>query len=189
MVRRYAFIPATRGPKNSPCLRGKSIYHNAVNYLDRDARLDIFVPEVSDVLPEDPHWPSKCADCDYEFRKGDQWETYGDQIYEGVGATMTLGDAPPGAIWRRQELEGGTILGGPDGLVYTVRLPGHQDWTIDRPSSTCSQPTHKNHRCWVRSGQAPLFTVENSDICAQGGQDLKFKTWTGSLIEGVLTTN
>lgn len=123
------------------------------------------------------------------------------------------------ATWfeDRADAKGGGITQwtGPDGRCYVCRLPakkgrGH-DWIIDSVASNCDSPCgickiprHKHasgekaghyyvdgrpHKCWIRQGEPPGFTVGKSGgaTCgAGGGSILTQEKWHGFLTAGYL---
>lgn len=104
---------------------------------------------------DDPQWPQKCDDCPYVFKPEDHWQLFHDVIYvrKDTGATMTLRDAQPGAMWDATWYP----EKGPDGLALCVALPpngGHDYWHIDGSA--------KGGGKWTRTGQVPNITANPS---------------------------
>ncbi len=104
---------------------------------------------------DDPQWPSKCDDCDYKFQDADQWQLFHDVIFvrKDTGATMTLRDCPPGAMWDADWYP----EKGPDGLSVCVSLPpggGHDYWHVDGYA--------KGGGKWTRTGTVPNITANPS---------------------------
>lgn len=76
---------------------------------------------------------------------------------------------------------------GADGHCYVCRMPGGHDWMIDGRASNCTMPEDKEHKCWVRKGVAPNFTVgKEGKTCAAGAGSIQVPGWHGFLRNGVL---
>jgi hypothetical protein len=125
----------------------------------------------------------------------DQYEDHGSvklKIWRrtDTGETMTLRSAPPGAIWRAAWYEdvdwGDDFNVGLDGKAYVCRTPGG-DWCIDSRASNCTMPDDTSHRCWIRHGEAPEFTVDkNGPTCRAGAGSIQCGKYHGFLRAGYL---
>jgi len=150
-LRRYSRSELQRCPGN----RWQMRCHDARVVIGRGPEHD------HDWTPPPIHemWPRLC-DCGYEFRPEDHWQANDQRLFRrsDTGEEITLRDAPVGAIWRAEWLEGLTGHGGPDGKVYYCRLPGRHDWCIDGPAENAAQ----DKPGWQRTGEAPRFTVTPS---------------------------
>lgn len=137
----------------------------------------------------DQRWPIHC-DCGYEFTNEDQWQHFMEPLYsrqDNREAIYTLNDAPVGAIWQCTWYEDIQSMRGTDGKSYCVKTPGG-DWVIDSQASNCTMPTDTVHKCWVRHGEPPMFTVDkNGNTCAAGGGSIQMGNYHGHLINGELT--
>lgn len=110
---------------------------------------------------------------------------------EDTGQELTLNDAPPGAIWRATWFEGTDVkdmrLVGFDGQSWCCKLPGGSTWVIDSRASNCGDKNDDTHRCWIRHGTAPKFTVDkNGKTCSAGGGSIEANGWHGFLRDGWL---
>jgi len=57
---------------------------------------------------------------------------------------------------------------------------------IDSRASNCTLPDDNVHKCWVRHGEAPNFTVDkNGATCAAGAGSIQTSNWHGFLRNGV----
>lgn len=119
---------------------------------------------------DDTRWPTHCTACGEAFRADDAWQVFQDQVYRrtDTGATFTLRDAPPGAMWDATWWPDP----GPDGIQLMVRLPDGHDWFVDGPANNNPAP-----RGWTRSGSVPRITATPSILTKQ---------WHGFLTDGVL---
>lgn len=161
---------------DGPCPENTGHYHNALTriedgvcHLVRDMR-----PEVGgaswhadddetqhDTWPhDDARWPIHCA-CGYAFLPEDHWQVFWHPVFRRVdnGATMTLYDCPPGAMWDAAMW--GPWGVGSDGRSLHVALPpngGYDSWCIDGPSinNGAFGPG------WHRTGEPPNITVTPS---------------------------
>lgn len=100
----------------------------------------------------------------------------------------TMGDIPPGAMWRATWLEdlGSGWWKGPDGQVWIVKTPGG-DWNIDSRASNCTMKDDNAHRCWVRHGTPPELTVDKNGLtCNAGAGSIQAGNWHGFLRNGFL---
>ncbi len=160
-LRRYAGwimvdgLPKQRGGRCE--IEGNDGYHQAwVRVEDTVAHQD----EGKNLLCEhwsshkgDSRWPTYCA-CGYQFQRNDEWQVFTELIYmRDTGETMTLREAPVGAMWDAVWFKGAKNYGGPDGLCLVVKTPGGE-WCIDGPSSAGGN--------WVRTGSPPKITVRPS---------------------------
>jgi len=136
---------------------------------------------------DDPRWPT-VADDGYVFQDSDAWQVFTDRLYRRVdnGEVVTLRDAPEGAIWRAEWYEDVPQWRGADGRSYVAVCPGGGVWMIDSRASNCTLPDDNVHKCWVRHGEAPNFTVDkNGATCAAGAGSIQTSNWHGFLRNGV----
>lgn len=189
-LRRYT--PSSETTRRCPSGHG---YHDATTFLGTapvreaaDGTCD--VDELLVAWPDhnDPRWPEVCEHCGAAFALDDEWQHWTDRLYRRVdtGEEMTLREAPAGAIWRATWYENVPSYCGSDGRAYVVRTPGG-DWHIDGRASNCTRKDDDVHRCWVRHGEAPLFTVDkNGDTCAAGAGSILCGSYHGFLRAGYL---
>jgi hypothetical protein len=104
---------------------------------------------------DDPRWPTKCAECAYEFKPDDEWQLFREVVYvrKDTGAEMTNRNCPPGAmydaVWYPEK--------GPDGRAIIVALPpdgGDDWWHVDGYA--------KGGGKWTRTGEPPNISVTPS---------------------------
>jgi hypothetical protein len=157
-LRRFAWsndVPESKCP-------GKYSYHNAFKPFpegrctyDEEKRSWKWNDEFEIPPHDDPQWPSKCEECDYEFKPEDEWQLFHEVIYvrKDTGAEMTNRNCPPGAMydafWYPEK--------GPDGLALIVALPpngGDDWWHVDGQSSSGGG--------WTRTGTPPNITAKPS---------------------------
>ena len=103
----------------------------------------------------------------------------------------------PGAMWvafwtedrLRANPEGYSYANlGPDGHVLNVETPGGT-WCIDSRARNCTMPDDKQHRCWVRHGEAPYITVDKNGLtCAAGAGSIMAGNYHGFLRNGELVS-
>lgn len=129
------------------------------------------------VANDNPLWPKACA-CGYTFLEADARQVFAYGVYRRVdnGEVMTWEDAPAGAIrdasWWPDK--------GQDGHAWAVKLPDGSEWMTESGASNCvcrTTPQPPEHRCWSRSGVAPILTVSPS---------LGMPRWHGWLRDGKL---
>lgn len=130
--------------------------------------------------PEVPHddarWPLRCS-CGYEFKPEDTWQVWADGLYRraDTGEIITWKDAPAGAVrdatWWPQK--------GADGHAWVIMLPDGSDWMTEGKAGNCKCPEDRAHRCWQRTGTAPILTISPS---------IATPKWHGWLKDGVLTS-
>lgn len=105
-----------------------------------------------------------------------------------TGELTTLKDAPPGAMWNAEWLQGFPGWCGDDGLALIVKLPNGNDWHIDGVANNCPDKEDSNaggHKCWVRHGTAPNITVDkNGNTCNAGGGSISSGSYHGFLRNG-----
>lgn len=156
-LRRFCFSSDSKcagrwGYHNGHTAFGEGTYHYDI---DKDGDKTIRWDDDHETPPhDDPRWPTKCDDCSYLFTPDDQWQVFREVIYvRDTGATMTLRDCPPGAMydafWYPEK--------GPDGRALCVALPpggGMDFWHVDGPS--------KGGGTWTRSGEPPFVTANPS---------------------------
>jgi hypothetical protein len=136
----------------------------------------------------DPRWPAQCK-CNYVFTDDDTWQVFTDRIYVDLeGAEYSLRNAPPGALWWAEWLEGlEHWWKGPDGHILMAQTPGGQ-WCIDSRASNCTMPKDDEHRCWIRHGTPPEITVDkNGKTCAAGAGSIISGNYHGFLQNGYFT--
>lgn len=143
---------------------------------------------------DDPRWPSKCDHCEYRFDDDDEWQVFRDPIYvnPATGEECSLRDRRPGmmwdAFWMREAYRG------PDGRCLVVVCPDGREWMIDGPAKNCTEPNDHGpygqaHRCWTRTGEPPLITVDKSHgkTCAAGAGSIATEGYHGFLRNGRFT--
>jgi len=187
--RRY--VPSSRQQSSCPLNGG---YHDAsAPFSDVEAEQQpngyYRIPD-DDMPPKEAWagWPTHCA-CGYEFVEDDEWQVFGELLYRrgDTGELTTLRSAPPGALWRSTWLEHQPHWCGPDGQSWHCKTPGG-DWHIDGRASNCTMPDDWEHRCWVRHGVAPDFTVDKEGrTCAAGAGSIMAGSYHGFLRNGHLT--
>lgn len=138
----------------------------------------------------DPRWPLRCR-CGYEFRAADSWQYNERRLYRrsDTGHLTTLLDAPVGAMWFAEWLEGYPGWTGADGHSLHVRLPGGYDWCTDSRASNCDMPTDTEHKCWVRHGTPPgdiVHVDKNGRTCHAGAGSIVVPGYHGFLHNGHL---
>jgi hypothetical protein len=170
-------------------------YHSAVRWgaepvkviqlEDGCHRFDTMAPPPHD----DSRWPTKC-ECGYEFQEDDEWQVFGARWYrrDDNGLYLTLQKAPPGAMYDATWLHGHKQWVGPDGAAWHMVCPNGCTWHIDGQASDCTMPNDHEHKCWVRHGTAPVFTVDkNGPTCAAGAGSIICGDYHGFLQNGILT--
>jgi len=150
-------------------------YHNAVQPFGdveapaEDADLD-GNSTVQFCEPTNIYWPVAC-ECGYEFKNSDyrQWNQH--RLYRRPGGELfTLREAPAGAMWFADWMEGWR---GPDGHSLVVQTPGGE-WNVDGPSMGADR---KRGPSWTRTGTPPLVTAKPSIL---------MPSYHGFLTNGVL---
>ena len=188
-------VRALRRYASSTC-PGPMSYHDAsapfaraaiVRDPARDGRYSI--PGEHEAPPhDDPRWPTQCA-CGYRFAASDEWQVFGERLYRraDTGEEVTLRNPPVGALWRATWLEDSPHWCGTDGQCWACQTPGGT-WMIDGRASNCAMPDDWIHRCWVRHGTAPDFTIDkNGKTCAAGAGSIQCGSYHGFLRNGYLT--
>lgn len=136
-------------------------YHNASIYLEeRPARLTAEGYLMNEEHPlDDPRWPARCA-CGYVFADHERKQVFVELIYRraDTGATMTLREAPAGAMWNAWWM--GEHHKGPDGIALVVKLPDAGEWLVDGPSYQDGKI--QNAKGWTRTGTPPMCTATPS---------------------------
>jgi len=167
-LRRFVFSTVAK-----TCSR-KFGYHNAslsIGQMPWGGK-DLLGYQVEDLPHDDPRWPTTCP-CGYVFQEEDQWQFNIRRLHRrtDTGELMTLGEAPPGAMWHADWYP--TTVG-PDGHNLVVKTPAG-DWLIDAPSSSGGH--------WTRTGTPPLVTASPSIVI--GDANHGFHGWLrdGRLIE------
>lgn len=163
-------------------------YHDATNLIGKGTvGVDHEHDHVEFYDKRDPQWPTKC-DCGYIFQDTDTWQVFDPHEYRRAddhATSFRLHDAQPGAIWRAEWYE--SFWHGADGKCYVCKTPGGE-WIIDGRASNCGLPDDDIHKCWVRHGEAPNFTVDkNGNTCVAGAGSIQQGGYHGFLREGFLT--
>jgi hypothetical protein len=187
---------ARQGLRRYASTDSKTHYHSANNWeLEPVAVIDLpdgchTFDTMEPPAHDDPRWPTKC-ECGYEFKEEDHWQVFGSRWYQrgDTGDFLTLQNAPPGAMYDQDWLHGHKQWCGPDGAAWLVICPNGVPWHIDGVASNCTDPTNFNHKCWIRHGVAPNFTVDKSGgpTCAAGAGSILAGDYHGFLQNGVLT--
>lgn len=174
---------------------GPMSYHNAmVQIEDRPVEEYVNYPGVyrlkdTNMPGREAPWPTKCEGCDYVFDILDTWQVFERQYYRrpDTGATFTLEEAEPGAMWDAKWWRDHHGRGpGPDGLSLHVKLPDGSYWFIDGPAGNCTMHDVK-HNCWVREGTPPKLTVlGGANICGVGAGSIMTSHYHGFLRDGWL---
>lgn len=74
----------------------------------------------------------------------------------------------------------------PRGHLMVV-MPDGGIWDTDSRGSNCTMPEDRNHRCWVKHGEAPNVTVDKLGLtCKAGAGSIKMISWHGFLRDGKL---
>ncbi len=188
-LRRYE-----RAVGHSSCLDSKAGYHNAkgiIGIFTSDEPCSsgpIEGSEFGDQYPvTDGRWPTKCEACNYLFKDEDEWQIVHETLWvrQDTGKPVTLGDAPPGAMWDAYWMH--DLHTGSDGKCMIVKLPNGNHWDIDGKASNCNRPKD-GHNCWTRNGVPPDLTVSNEgDTCKVGAGSIGSGDYHGFLRSGVLT--
>ncbi len=129
--------------------------------------------------------------CGFEFRPEDR-QLFTSRVYRRTdnGETLTFKDIhkAPGAMYRATWCEQFPDWSGPDGKSYIVILPNLSPWQIDGRASNCTMKDDNVHKCWIRHGEAPNFTVDkNGPTCKAGGGSIQSGDYHGFLRNGILT--
>lgn len=210
-LRRFVYASDAKCP-------GPYGYHNAsvVIYPDvpaaewltqRDDGIVENLRPLSEILP-DSRWPTKCEGCDYEFTPEDKYQVGVNPLYAGAtnGRLYTMRNAPVGAMYDADWLNGLEMFTGPDGIALTVRTPGG-DWTVDGEASNCTRTQFgpkviegqrhekvwlgRTHYCWIRHGDprkpATLHVDKNGNTCSAGAGSIAIGNYHGFLHHGQLT--
>lgn len=200
-LRRFSNVSGTP----CPLMPGKFSYHQAMlilgdapllSYPGRDAipsarRGHYYelpggafgVPDFAWPPRDDPRWPAACT-CGREFAPEDAYQDWHEALYRRAdnGETVTLRDAPDGAMWDAYWMP----RKGPDGRSLMVKCPGGGEWNIDSRASNCTMPDDSEHRCWVRHGEPPAITVDKNGLtCAAGAGSIQAGGYHGFLRGGV----
>lgn len=150
--------------------------------LTPDAHEISMSPELGDDAP----WPAQCA-CGRPFAVTER-QTFTERLYKraDTGALVTLRDPPPGAIYRASWMEPHWV--GADGKSYIAVCPNGRPWNIDGPASNCTKPNEHTHRCWIRHGEPPNFTVDKQGhTCEAGAGSIIAGDYHGFLRNGIFT--
>ena len=120
-------------------------------------------------------WDADSRHGEHEYRRTD------------TGETMTLSQAPPGAMWDATWWHDDPGMTGWDGRALVVRTPGKHDWPIDARASNCGSPGDNQHKCWCRHGEPPNITVDkNCHTCIAGAGSISYPDYHGMLTNGEL---
>lgn len=145
--------------------------------------------------------PTEAADTPNYMKKYRRPDT--GEVFE------TRYDLPVGALFRDPNWENGSMVG-PDAQSWFCMTPGGE-WWIDGRASNCTSPCKncgkpyvnhvkegvpecteyidaKPHKCWVRKGTAPNFTVgKDGPTCEAGAGSIAIGNYHGFLQKGHLT--
>lgn len=172
----------TRTRISTVCSGNKEHSCYATGY-DVPANTDIPFPAHS--IPD--YAPANCKHCGSQLDAIDGVITnFWSPEYKRIdtGETFPFCESPVGAIWHEKDLD--DIFTGPDGKCYAVNTPGGK-WYIDRRASNCTLPNDNVHKCWIRHGEAPNFTVDkNGHTCSAGAGSIQIGNYHGFLRNGVL---
>lgn len=177
-LRRFSFS------SDGTCPHGKG-YHEALVLLERLDKKDtrsynnkLEAAVTGDFWPhDDARWPAECK-CGFKFRVWDEWQYSPRAVYKraDTGELALLKDFQAGAMWRSPWLEEeDSHMTGSDGASWSVRTPDG-DWLIDGRASNCTLPQDLRHKCWIRHGEAPLFTANKDGYSCDAG--------AGSIVSG-----
>jgi hypothetical protein len=157
----------------------------------------------------DRMWPVQCELCNYQFHDDDHWQLFSDSLYvrADTGEEIPFRDAPVGAVWEVYWMSHYDKYVGADGKAWSVKTPGGE-WHIDGIASNCDiKCKHCNmprfdhqdrspnctfeqahpHKCWVRHGEAPDFTVDKDGItCGAGAGSILVGGYHGFFRNGYL---
>jgi hypothetical protein len=187
-LRRYAGIREGE----APCLDGKARgLHNAeVAIGEEDAEVNAagrrHGKRDDETLHNDPRWPKVCA-CGYEFADSDPWQTAHELLYRRLdtGATMTLHEATPGAMydawWYMHD--GRQKRNAHDSVFLVVVCPsskyGKAEWMVDGSAT--------NGPGWDRTGVAnsanPTVTASPSIVIGEGNSEYHGWLRNGQLVD------
>ena len=211
-LRRFGFGPSETEPHRHACpgrdQTGRYQLGCDASTPDLETLPIIYHPEGSnlagyrmkppDVPHDDPRWPTVCSFCGQPFTHDEMWQENGDPIMRvtialpgaalEVGEVATLRDLPPGAIWEAQWAV--EWAQGFDGRAFICRLPDGHDWQIDGQATNCTRKGDKRHRCWLRHGDPPRFTIDKNPselTCAAGAGSILSPGYHGFLQDGILT--
>lgn len=105
----------------------------------------------------------------------------------------TDGKLGPGDMyWGHPLRDGGHHCSGNwtncDGKHLYVILPNNLPWDIDSRASNCTLMEDFTHRCWIRSGEAPMITAgKDGHTCTAGAGSIQSGNYHGFLRDGCLT--
>lgn len=143
-----------------------------------------------DLTPEqNERWPTRC-ECGYTFVDTDERQIFSESLYirSDTGETVTLADAPAGAMWFAAWMRGFFRPQIGDSPLI-VKTPGG-DWMVDAQASNCTMADDHNqerHHCWVAHGTPPEITVDKNGVtCAAGAGSIQAGTYHGFLRGGYL---
>jgi hypothetical protein len=173
-----------------PLMPGEYSYHNS--QIDMPAGPDDGEWGNSPLAKWLDRFPQKC-ECGFKYTDNNSnRQLFSENQYicsEKAGEIFSIRDAPAGAIWRVPWYEDIKDMCGTDGKSYICMTPGGQ-WCIDSRAKNCGLPNDSNHKCWVRHGEAPVFTVDKRGVtCNAGAGSIQAGNYHGFLINGFLVTN
>lgn len=135
--------------------------------------------------------PTKCSACNVEY-KGEEIKYHASE--RRVWDTKDGNNNHPGdmfyAPWMHRDEDGHCMYWDsckdPRGHLM-VQMPDGGTWDIDSRASNCTMKEDRNHRCWIKHGEAPNITVDkNGNTCAAGAGSIQMINWHGFLREGKL---
>lgn len=209
-LRRFGFGPSEHEPTRHACparnqdgrwtygcdASSPDLETLPIEYHPPESKLAGYRKKPPDVPHDDPRWPQVCAHCGLPFTHDEMWQENGEPIMRVVavvpGAALavdeccTLRDLPPGAIWEASWAR--EWAQGFDGRAFICRLPDGHDWQIDSEANNCTRKGDRTHRCWIRTGEPPFFTVgKDGETCSAGAGSILSPGYHGFLQNGILT--
>lgn len=180
--------------RTSECPRG---YHSAMNLRERVQEIiepgehgpvnrttELYEKPAQD----DPGWPTVCAHCGEPFAPEAPFQLFTERIWRrgDTGEEYEEDQIPAGGMYDAWWYP---WKGLDDGRSVVVRMPGGGLWCVDSQASNCTRPGDRSHRCWLRHGEPPHFTVNKEPrelTCDAGGGSIETKHWHGFLTDGWL---
>lgn len=159
------------------CTEGEHYSHQRAESLIDDAACD---------------WPP-CGRCGAEGPKNTRPEG---QATHRVWNTPS-GDLEPGclywATWLHSTLESGGLYCHFWDNCFLPHLmavcPNGHHWDIDSRAANCGSKGDRQHRCWIRHGDAPMITVDKAGkSCQAGAGSIQAGNWHGFLRNGEFVT-
>lgn len=155
---RVSFRRYRSSSAEGPACHTPTAYHNASRFVRKELYEQDSINQsgpVTDAMKADPLWPTKCEHCDYVFAPTDEWQLFREFVYLcDLGIEFTLRNAPAGAMYHAEWLDGRGKQRAPDGRNLIVKCPGGAEWWIDGGAS--------NGPGWTRTGVPPLITCTPS---------------------------